>query len=1091
MLNFAHFGPMSQFPPSPYGCFGSSPLIGPYGWFGGNYGQLSENPAPSPDDKVKPNTPIQTLNGGLPFYGATGGYPGFAGLPPDLKLPPFLLWQMRKYSTIQLALSIINGPWLAGNEEIEIDPNVPEGMKAKVEEWKVEAEQYVDPIWQQCKPGAAEAVALGNFLWEIIYDRVDAVSGRITVPIRAKSHLATRVDTQLYWDQGGVFSGFRVNGQYRDSRYAFLAVNDPHIDSIYGYSRSENCVDSWWRAIQSNLNADKTEQKASGIQFGVGAPPGATFQEVDGKQTNVNDCAQKIIQAASVGNCFTFPLFMFGQGALERNPELAKVSPFKFERFDWGDVGPNLLASIARLTRTDIEIIRAYRRPEREAMEAQHGSKADSGNAGGIGTTDSEAVHQQFLKQFSAQVLDRFCVTNYPGYQSGWLRYKATPLSDPQQEFLQKVAVALATDQSTGPELTKNFDLRGLAQRVEMPVLSEEDVKANEVIAQKKAADAQQQAIDLAKASAKPIPANGKPATNGSPVQNVKPRIAASADARPHLSRLLGDMLNEPRMTYLGDEYDASDISEDLSCDTVTHVDRIADMETTLALGADESGHWVTIEGEHVYINDAGKIVKGPANLEGKSVDELPPRSTPDTHHHDQKNPEVSPDEHKRKWIAAYRKNAELDRKEQEKREAKKKPVGRKHDGKSRSDRPNPKMRPPRPDEVRSRKISSVIGDFAKSKGLQSWQLEMSQEQKENLLYEHRDQLRFISASADARPHLGDEYEPDESPIALAADEGDGHWVTIDGTHVYLGKGGQIEKGPKALVGKTPSDIGGDLHHHHEHTDPATPPTEVPHTHPGKSVMYHGSSAKFSTFTHDHVSGENKYGPASYFTPDPDEAKQWNADHIYTAEVTHDSPFRIDRDIQPEHGERINAAAAKLGKQGLDKGFEKNSQAYSSYQNLARNNGDSKATANAILREAGFDSIVDKHELASLEPGKAKVLSRESKDTKLSEDFTGKAVTHADIKGDMESSQRNPLAVQRDALEKSLKDARDKLQSFPRLGNGLAPDAVRVTSEYQQAKRNSDAAFAELRNFNGKNSKELAKISREERDAKRSKQSSK
>lgn len=997
MLNFAHFGPMSQFPPSPYGCFGSSPLIGPYGWFGGSYGQVVEQAPPSPTDKAKALPAIKTANGLMPIYGGPGGYPGFGGLPPQLRLPPQLLWQMRKYSTIQLALAIVNGPWLAGNEEIEVDPYVPDGLKNKADEWKQAAERYVDPIWQRCKFGAAESVALGNFLFEIKYEYQK--TAQLMAPVRARPHLATRVDMQLMWDESQDFSGFRVNGQERDSRYAFLAVNEWWIDEIFGYSRSENCVDSWWRALQSNLNADKTEQKASGIQFGVGSPMGATFTAADGKQVNVDDFAQKLIQSASVGNCFTFPLFLFGQEDLKNSPELAAVSPFKFERFDWGDVGPNLLASIARLGRTDIEIIRAYHRPEREAMEAMHGSRADSASHGAIGTTDSEMVHAMLLGQFSKQVLDRFCVTNFPGYEPGMLRYKATPLSDPQQEFLQKVAVALATDQSTGPELTKNFDLRGLAQRVEMPVLSEEDVKANEVIAQKKAADAQQQAIDLAKASAKPLPANGngKAATNGSPAQNGKPRIAASADARPHLSRLLGDMLNEPRMTHLGDEYDASDISEDLSCESVTHVDRIDDMETTLALGADESGHWVTIEGEHVFINDAGKIVKGPANLEGKSIDELPQRSTPDAHHHDQKNPEVSPDEHKRKWIAAYRKNAELDRKEQEKREAKKKPVGRKHDGKSRSDRPNPKMRPPRPDEVRSRKISSVIGDFAKSKGLQSWQLEMSQEQKENLLYEHRDQLRFISASADARPNLGDEYEPDESPIALAADVGDGHWVTIEGEHVFISGSGRIEKGPKNLTGKNidslPPRSVEDVHHH-ERTDPASPPTEVPHTHPGKSVMYHGSSAKFSTFTHDHVSGENKYGPASYFTPDPDEAKQWNADHVYTAEVTHDSPFRIDRDIQPEHGERINAAAAKLGKQGLDKGFEKNSQAYSSYQNLARNNGDSKATANAILREAGFDSIVDKHELASLEPGKAKVLLRESKDAKLSGDFTGK-IGHA------------------------------------------------------------------------------------------------
>lgn len=94
--------------------------------------------------------------------------------------------------------------------------------------------------------------------------------------------------------------------------------------------------------------------------------------------------------------------------------------------------------------------------------------------------------------------------------------------------------------------------------------------------------------------------------------------------------------------------------------------------------------------------------------------------------------------------------------------------------------------------------------------------------------------------------------------------------------------------------------------------------------------------------------------------------------------MTHDTPFNVDGRIDP-HGDKINAAAKRLGKAGLSPGFEKANGAYSSYQNLVTNNGHSKAAANAILREAGFDSIVDKHELASLDPEKAKILSRKSK----------------------------------------------------------------------------------------------------------------
>lgn len=45
--------------------------------------------------------------------------------------------------------------------------------------------------------------------------------------------------------------------------------------------------------------------------------------------------------------------------------------------------------------------------------------------------------------------------------------------------------------------------------------------------------------------------------------------------------------------------------------------------------------------------------------------------------------------------------------------------------------------------------------------------------------------------------------------LALESDGG-GHWVTIDGEHVLIGKGGSITKGPPSMVGKKPSELGHD-----------------------------------------------------------------------------------------------------------------------------------------------------------------------------------------------------------------------------------------------------------------------------------------
>jgi hypothetical protein len=62
----------------------------------------------------------------------------------------------------------------------------------------------------------------------------------------------------------------------------------------------------------------------------------------------------------------------------------------------------------------------------------------------------------------------------------------------------------------------------------------------------------------------------------------------------------------------------------------------------------------------------------------------------------------------------------------------------------------------------------------------------------------------------------------------------------------------------------------------------------------------------------------------------------------------------------------------------------------------------------------------------------------------------------------------NVMEQAREMLWQEYKAAGDAMQVFPKLPNGLTPDAVKATAEWQQAKRKCDAAFAALREFNRK-----------------------
>jgi hypothetical protein len=367
-------------------------------------------------------------------------------------------------------------------------------------------------------PAALECLHFGYWLQEMDWQERD---GRIAPCF--SSFLPG--EATLYRDRYKRFAGFKVNEEERDARYAFLAVNEPHLDPIFGYSRNENCREEWWRARQSNLNADRVENKASGIQMMIGLPMGQSFVDDKGNAIMGKAVGQAIMDAAVQGNSFQVPLTPFRKDDIVRNPELAKIAAVTVQPFDWKDNAPSLLAHLARLARTDRDIVRGWHRPEREGMEGEHGTKAEAGTHGAIGTTDSELVAAMILRQYSVQVGNRWLVTNKGPKAVGRLRVVQAPLSDPQQAFLQEYTQTLAQDAATGPDLRAHTDLRALLDRVEIPMASEDD-------AAKAMADAAAQKAETDKQKADALQQTQQPGSNSN--QNVPVKIAASANGNGH-----------------------------------------------------------------------------------------------------------------------------------------------------------------------------------------------------------------------------------------------------------------------------------------------------------------------------------------------------------------------------------------------------------------------------------------------------------------------------------------------------------------------------------------------------------------------------
>jgi hypothetical protein len=433
----------------------------------------------APQDKAEPNEPLERDRIAI----GTADYPHFCVDAP----PPILKTyrDMREHPMIVFAYFLVTAPILAGTRTLEIRtpagedapprkimPGLP-GVQVRdgpEDKFKRITERLFEDQWPDILTGL-ECLNYGHWTQEVTWDRRE----NVIAPVRFNSFRPWEI--VLIPDVYNDFAGFKLGGEEVDARYVFHAICDEHRQPLIGHPRARDALTAWWRTVRSHENADRLERKASGIQMMLGIAKGMTFKDASGNTVSHGDATQTIFNAAVSGKTWTYSMFAFDLETLKAHPDLAKVPGMKVDTFDWGQTGPSLLANIARLGRLDKEILRAYHRPEREATEGEHGTKAEAGVHGQVGITDSELVHTDFLTQFNEQTFNRYLVTNRGPDAAGSMYWKPSPLADPQQKFLQEVAKLLYANPAEGPTMVAHTDRRALLERLEMPLLDPSEVQ--------------------------------------------------------------------------------------------------------------------------------------------------------------------------------------------------------------------------------------------------------------------------------------------------------------------------------------------------------------------------------------------------------------------------------------------------------------------------------------------------------------------------------------------------------------------------------------------------------------------------------------
>ncbi len=478
----------------------ATPLTGGFGF---GMPVVTDESSAVPDKPVKPAEAVKrSIGGGLGY----SFFPGF-GLAP--RRPTVAdLWAMRNFPDVRVVHSRVTEPVRSGVQTFEVvDLGAGPDVTRQVQD---AGNADLLPILKRAVAGAMEAICFGNWLQEVIYGKRD---GR-TVPLDVRSVVPG--EGELLVDAYRNFTGFRVNGQYRDARYAYLVVNEPHLDPVLGHTPNVGALIDWWRSIESAKNADAVERKPTLRQLILEIAEGDVSVDEDGNIVADDEIGRRWMAAFMRGECVVAPKWAFDKDSVRGNPGLAEVSKISHTLIDFGDVGPALEAHLNRLEKLAANIAKAWGLPPLSVQESSKGG-IGQGNTeahSNVVLCISERLHEQAVSQWDAQVTARWFAANFAGAKVR-VRTIPAPLADPEQTYRQAVFTARITATAVDPSIDSNVDWRKLAEQTELPLRSVEDaadvLAKSQADAAAKAAQAQQQAVALAKAKGPVAPGEDEP----------------------------------------------------------------------------------------------------------------------------------------------------------------------------------------------------------------------------------------------------------------------------------------------------------------------------------------------------------------------------------------------------------------------------------------------------------------------------------------------------------------------------------------------------------------------------------------------------
>lgn len=377
---------------------------------------------------------------------------------------------MRTHATVALAREIVVSPLRTATYTVEpTRENVP-NADAMVRF----ARDEVVPAFVVALPEIFRGLDNGHAKFEQIWRYRTGFWGFE----RLKS-LAVDGNLILVDEATGNFAGIRPivarPGQRDDLKpiKSWVYTYDGEAGDLRGRSRMENFRATHWADyLKTLLKLDKLRDKISGILPIFFHPPGG-FEEPEGSG-NYKSYAEACAEAAESlmrGDYVTIETLNWKSTDLRNNPDLAKLGLTTVQFYDAGSYAPAQDGMIKNLEYDDKLIMRGYLLPERVALEAKGGTRADAEQHSTTGTAGVQSLGADICTQFSRGALDEALVINFGPEARGMIDVKMSPLVNAQAARNERIITALIKA-GLAPDIARTLDVKKMLETMDAPTLA-------------------------------------------------------------------------------------------------------------------------------------------------------------------------------------------------------------------------------------------------------------------------------------------------------------------------------------------------------------------------------------------------------------------------------------------------------------------------------------------------------------------------------------------------------------------------------------------------------------------------------------------